>query len=155
MPNLADLTTGTKLLLGAGFLLLIDLFLGWQKVDFPAPLPDVTVSGWEGIGVLVGLLVIALLVWEGLQLAGMTASWKLPIAANIISAALAGAVAVFAIIEFLTHNEARSWPAWLGLLLAIVLAVGAWLKYSEAPVARATTAPPAAPPPPPAASPPS
>ena len=33
MPNLSTLSRGTQLLVGAGVLLLIDMFLEWQSVD--------------------------------------------------------------------------------------------------------------------------
>src|SRR6185295_13289118 len=33
MPNLSTLSRGTQLLVGAGVLLLIDMFLDWQSVD--------------------------------------------------------------------------------------------------------------------------
>jgi hypothetical protein len=162
MPNLAELTTATKVLLAAGLLLLIDLFLSWQKVcvdlgAFGGPSACGTRSGWHGVGIIVGLLVIALIAWEGLQIAKVTASWTLPVGANLISAGLAAAVLVFTIIKFLADNEARSWPSWVGLLLAIAVGVGGWLKYSEAPWTGTATQPPAAPPPsppPPPAAPP-
>jgi hypothetical protein len=156
MPNLADLSTATKVLLGAGVLMFIDLFLSWQKVCVSAPgFPEAcgTRSGWAGWGVLVGLLVIALIVWEGITLAGMASNLNVPIAASVLSAGLAAAILLFTIIKFLADNEARSWPAWVGLILAIAIAVGGWLKYSEAPAAAptATSEPPPAPPPAPPA----
>jgi hypothetical protein len=157
MPNLADLSTATKLLLGAAVLMFIDLFLSWQKVCVSAPgFPEQcgTRSGWAGWGTLVGLLVVALIVWEGITLAGIASNLNVPIAASIVSAALAAGILLFTIIKFLADNEARSWPAWVGLILAIAIAVGGWLKYKETPetAAVATPAePPAAPPPPPPA----
>jgi hypothetical protein len=148
MPNLADLSTATKVLLGAGVLMFIDLFLAWQKVCVSAPgFPEAcgTQSGWHGWGTLVGLLVIALIVWEGITLAGMASNLNVPIAASVLSAGLAAAILLFTIIKFLADNEARSWPAWVGLILAIAIAVGGWLKYKETPDV-ATAAPPQPPP---------
>jgi hypothetical protein len=154
MPNLADLSTATKLLLGAGVLMFIDLFLSWQKECASAPgFPEVCVSrsGWAGWGTLVGVLVIALIAWELVQLYNLAADINLPVAATIVSAALAAGVLLFTILKFLVDNEARSWPAWIGLLLALAIAAGGWLKWKEAPVAAPAraTEPPAAPPPPP------
>ena len=157
MPNLADLSTATKVLLGAAVLMFIDLFLAWQKVDNPSPLPDFTASGWEGLGVLIGLLVIALIVWEGITLAGISQNFNLPVAASIISAALAAAILLFTLIKFVGDDEFRSWPAWVVLLLAIAIAIGGWLKYKETPAAMAGPSPhepPASPPPPPPPAPP-
>lgn len=156
MPNLADLSTATKLLLGAGVLMLIDLFLSWQEVCVSAPgFPEQCAgrSGWAGWGTIVGLLVIALIVWEAIHLAGIAQNINIPVAASLVSAALAAGVLLFTIIKFLADNEARNWPAWLGLLLAIAIAIGGWLKYKETPETVAATPyePPAAPPPPPPA----
>ena len=94
MPNLADLSTATKVLLGAGVLMFIDLFLSWQKVCVSAPgFPETcgTRSGWAGWGTLVGLLVIALIVWEGITLAGIASNLNVPVAASIVSAGASAA----------------------------------------------------------------
>jgi len=154
--DLAAISTGRKVLLAAGLLLFIDLFLAWQQVcaSFGGASVCGSRSGWHGIGVLVGLLTIALLVWEAIGAFNVDlgdALRNLP--TNLISAALAAAVAVFVIIEFLTHNEARHWPAWLGLLLGIAIAVGGWLRFTEAPTTAptASTPPPTTPPPAPPA----
>ena len=141
--NWAGLSTGTKVLLVGGIVLLVDSFLAWQQVS-AGPF-TASVSGWHGIGVLMGLLVIALVVWEVLQIAGVTKQIELPVSAALISAALAAATALFTIIKFLVANEARHWPAWIGLILAIVIAAGGWLKYKEAPAAAPTPATPPAP----------
>ena len=148
--NWAGLSTGTKVLLVGGILLLVDTFLPWQQVS-AGPF-TASVSGWHGIGVLMGLLVIALVVWEGLQVAGVTQQIELPVSAVLISVALAAATALFTIIKFLVANEARHWPAWIGLILAVVIAVGGWLQHKEEPVTGpAQTTPPPTPPPAPSA----
>jgi hypothetical protein len=143
------LSTGRKVLLVGGVLLVIDLFLHWQSKDI-GPI-TVSRSGWHGIGVLVGLLTLAMIAWEMIGALGVDlgdAVRNLP--TNLISAALAAAVTLFTIIEFLTHNEIRSWPAWIGLILAIVIAVGGWLRFSEGETAAtpttSTTTPPPTPP---------
>jgi hypothetical protein len=154
MPNLADLSTATKVLLGAGVLMFIDLFLSWQKECVETPIGDVcgSRSGWAGWGVLIGLLVIALIVWEGITLAGIASNLNVPVAASIVSAALAAGILLFTIIKVIADNEARSWPMWVGLLLAIAIAVGGWLKYKETPETAPAT--PTGPPPPPPPAPP-
>jgi hypothetical protein len=132
---------GTQVLLVAGILLLIDSFLDWQQVS--AGGFTVGVSMWEGVGIVAGLLLIALLISEGVQVAGLHKNLDLPVSATLISVVLAVGVAAFTIIKFLVANEARHWPAWVGLILAIVIAIGAWLKYQEAPTATPATTPPA------------
>ncbi len=151
--NWAGLSNGTKVLLVGGLLLFIDTFLAWQQICVGVPGFHAcgSQSGWHGVGVVAGLCVIALLIWEGLQVAGVTARLQLPVTAALISVALAAATALFTIIKFLAANEARHWPAWVGLILAIVIAAGGWLKYSESPVAPAQVTPPAPPPPAPPA----
>jgi hypothetical protein len=144
--NFAELSKGTKVLLAAGLLLLIDSFLAWQQVSAGVGNFKITASAnmWHGIGVLAGLLVIALLVWEGLQVAGVTSRLELPVSAALISVGLAAATALFVIIKFLIANEARHWPAWIGLILAIAVAGGGWLKFGESPaVAPTPSTPPA------------
>jgi hypothetical protein len=139
--DLSKMSRATQILLGAGLVLFIDLFLDWQQ----ASLGPVTVgqTGWHGVGVVVGLLVIALLVWEGLQLANVKLNIDLPTA--LISAGLAAGIVLFTVIKFFVDNELRHWPAWLGLILALAIGYGGWLRYSEGgattPVARPTEPP--------------
>jgi hypothetical protein len=144
--NFAELSNGTKVLLVGGLLLLIDSFLAWQQVSAGVGDFKITASAnmWHGIGVLAGLLVIALLIWEGLQVAGITNQLQLPVSNALISVGLAAATALFVIIKFLIANEARHWPAWIGLILAIVVAGGGWLRFGESAAAAPTpSAPPA------------
>jgi hypothetical protein len=130
--DLARLSTASKILLGAGVLLFIDLFLKWQQICVGAGAFHVcgSRSGWHGVGIVVGLLTIALIVWEAIRLANV----EIPdfgVAPALVSAALAAGVLVFTIIKFLADNESRHWPAWLGLLLAIIIGVGGWLRWQE------------------------
>jgi hypothetical protein len=130
MALIGQLPRGRRLAGIAAVVLFIDLFLSWQKACANTVVVNVcgSQSGWHGIGVIVGLLAIAVIVWEGLRLAGQAPSISLD--ANVVSAGLAGLAGVFAVIEFLSHSDARHWPAWIGLILAVVLLAGAWLTYS-------------------------
>jgi hypothetical protein len=125
MEMLNKLSRETQIILGAAVLYLIFSFLDWQQVSFL----NVTAgrSEWVGVGIIAGLLVIALLVWEvvralevNIQLGSLTP--------GLISIALALLLLLFTVITFLTHNEARHWPAWLGLILSIVIAVFAFMR---------------------------
>jgi len=133
--NFAAWSRGTKVLLIAGLILLIDSFLDWQQVSFGGVTAGINM--WHGIGILAGLLVIFLLLWELAQVAGVLSQVTLPVSAALISVALAAATALFTIIKFFVADTARHWPAWVGLILAIVIAIGGWLKFSEAPAAAA------------------
>ena len=148
MDQLKAMSRSSQLLLGAGLLLFIFLFFDWQQAcagSFCAGR-----SGWHGWGTVAGILVIALLLWEAVQVLGVKVP-ELPIKPAMLSAALAAAVLVFTVIKFFDDNVARHWPAWIGLILAIVIGVGGWLRWSgdapkEMKISRAPSSPPPAPP---------
>lgn len=122
--DLSKLTLGSKLVFGAGVLLLIDSFLDWQALG------PFSWSMWHGWGVLVGLLLLAVLAWEGAQLAGMSISFG-SLSASMLTAALAALLVLFTLIKVLTNDYVASW-AWIGLVLTIVMAAGAWLNMQAA-----------------------
>jgi hypothetical protein len=139
---MARMSTGSKVLLITGLLLFIDLFLPWQRVCFDFGGFGggcASVSGFSGLGILVAILLIALLVWEGLLVAGVNINMGTTSPA-MISAILAGATALFTIILFITRLSAVSFGAFIGLILALVLAYGAYVRFNESKV---TTPPPA------------
>ncbi|TMK34725.1 MAG: hypothetical protein E6G64_01345 [Actinobacteria bacterium] len=146
--NFAGLSIGTKVLLVGGLALLIDSFLDWQQISFLGH--SAGQSMWHGIGVVAGLFVIALLLWEIGQVTGVTGQLQLPVSATLVSVGLAAATALFTIIKFLVAHQLRHWPAWIGLILAIVLAIGGWFKFGESPATAPMTTTPPAPPAPPA-----
>jgi len=108
-------------------LLFIVLFFDWQRVDLGS-FGTHSANGWHGWGVLVGLLVIALILWEAAQVLGVKV--ELPIKPALLSAGLAAGVLLFTVIKFLVDNEFRHWPAWVGLILAIVIGIGGYLRWS-------------------------
>ena len=139
--DVSKMSTASKILLGAGLLFLIDLFLAWQKACFG----DFCVKqlGWHGWGLLAGIVVILIIVMEILLIAGVQVNVGTPQTRMMTEAALAGAVLLFTIIKFFVDNEVRKWPAFVGLILALVIAYGGYMRWQEASV---TTPPPAAPP---------
>jgi hypothetical protein len=137
--DVTRVSTGSKILLVAGVLLFIDLFLPWQRVDFGPFGGGVNISGFSGLGILVAILLIGLIVWEGILIAGVSINMGTTSPA-LISAVLGGAVALFTIILFLTRLTAVSFGAFIGLILALVIAYGAYVRYNES---RVTTPPPA------------
>ena len=151
MDQLKGMSRSSQLLGGAGLLLFIFLFFDWQQVS--TAFGSAGRSGWHGWGVLVGILTIALVAWEAMQI--FAVKLELPFKAALLTVGLAAGVLLFTIIKFLVDNEFRHWPAWIGLILAIVIAVGGYLRYAgdEPTEVNISKAPPAAPPPaePPAA----
>lgn len=171
MERFNALGRGAQIMLVSGLLLFISLFLPWQDFDVGGLADefgvDATFSGWRGIGVIVGILTIALVAWLIVRLASV--DMRLPVSTAMVAAVLGALILVFTVIKLLTiiDDEATIW-AWIGLILAVAVAVGAFMTVqegggidqlrSEVPAmsSQAQTAPPAAPaepysPPPPAA----
>jgi hypothetical protein len=151
--DMSKVSTAGRILLIAGVLYLIDLFLPWQRVciDLGVDLPGgcASASGASGIGVLNLLLVLALLVWEGLALS--TVEINAPKA--LVSAGLAAAIVVFTILKILVDSESIYLWAWIGLILALVIGYGGWMRWQEHQATGGTTSMGGtAPPPPPGPS---
>ncbi len=146
--DMKKLSMGSKGILISAGVLFIALFLPWNRacVDFGAGKTCFgSINGWSGLGFLAGLLVIAVLVWEGLNAAGALANVSAPKA--MIGAVLAGATALFAIIRFFQALSGLSIGSILGILAALALAYYAWVRFSESKTAGGgATMPPAAPP---------
>jgi hypothetical protein len=129
MDGLMKLPRDVQVVLGAGVLLLIDSFLNWQqyRLSFGIIGGTIDLSEWGGVGILAALLTVALVVWETARLFSPAISiGSLP--EGVVSLLLALLVGLFTVITFLTHSAARHWPAWVGLILAIVIAVAAWSR---------------------------
>jgi hypothetical protein len=126
MERLSALPRGTMLMLVAGVLLLIDTLFHWQEVTLLGV--SAGVNAWHGWGVLVGLLTILLLVWLGARIAG--AEIRLPVSDTFVGATLGALILLFTLLKVLVDNEFRTGWAWIGLLLAALIAVGAWLEVA-------------------------
>ena len=125
MDRLAKLSRETQVVLGGSVLYFIFSFLDWQQVSVSGFTAGV--SEWDGVGVLAGLLVVALLVWEGLRLAGVKIEMG-SVTPGLVSVVLALLLLLFTVIVFLDHSTARHWPAWIGLILSIVIAGAALVR---------------------------
>ena len=132
MDKLSKLTPGAMLALGGLILYFIDSFLPWQKACFGGGGVSVCASRneWHGIGVLAVLLGIALLLWEGMPLL-MARPALGTVHPRLVSMGLAAALVLFTLITTLTHNEFRKFWSWLGLILALVAAVGVWMQAKD------------------------
>ncbi len=132
MEKLARLTPGAMLTLAGLVLYFVNSFLPWQKAcvsvgEFSA---CTSLNEWHGIGVLAALLGIALLVWEAMPLVAERPALG---AAHprFVSIVVAAALVVVTLITSLTHDEFRTFWAWAGLIVAVVVAVGVWMQASE------------------------
>jgi amino acid transporter len=133
MDKLAELSHGAKVVLGAAIALLVFSFFDWfQYADIGFA------NMWNGIGVLAGLLLIALIVWQAIRLANINT--EVGVTPSMVTAALSVLLVIFVAIRFLDKpgpsiaNEGvdRTIWAWLGLILAIVIVVGAWMNMRAA-----------------------
>ena len=135
MERFNALGRGAQLMLVGAVLLLIDLFLPWQDFDVGGLADelgvDATFSGWRGIGIVLGLLTIVLLAWLIVRLASVNI--PLPVSTAMSAAVIGTLVLIFAVIKILTilGDEATIW-AWIGLVLAVLIAVGAFMTVQEA-----------------------
>lgn len=125
MDKLAELTHGAKVVLGAAIVFLILSFFNWQEVDLGA-FGEAGVSMWHGVGWIAGLLAIAIIVWQAIRLANI--NLEIGIGPAMVTAFLAVLLLLFTVIKFFADSEFRTWAAWVGLILAIVIAGGAWMN---------------------------
>lgn len=132
--DISGLTTASKIMLVSGILLLIDSFLAWQSVCFGGFCASASAWGGSGgfAGVIMGILLIVLLIWEVVQLANMAGNIQVGIAPTKGSAYLGFAVVVFGLLKFIiaVTNEG-GFGAWVGLVLLIILGYGSWMKFQE------------------------
>jgi drug/metabolite transporter (DMT)-like permease len=151
MPNLSTLSRGTQILVGAGVLLLIDMFLEWQSVDV-GPF-SAGQNAWSGFwGVIMGLALLALLALVIARIFDVKLPTELPEGQIIVG--LGALIFVFALLKNLIDDYSAIW-SYIGVLLAAGVAYGAWLRYQETePVSAAAPSEPTAPTPPPPATPP-
>ncbi len=158
MDFVNKLSREVQMVLGGTLLYIIFSFLDWQQVSGFG----ITVgrSEWHGIGVIAGLLAIALLAWEAARVLAV----KMPLGGlseGLVSVGIALLLAVFTVITFLTHDTARHWPAWIGLILSLAIAAasvvrarGEGVQLPEARSMGRTSEPEPAPPAEPEAAPP-
>jgi len=131
MDRFNALGRGAQLMLIGGVLLFLDLLLAWQSIDL-GPLGDYSRKGWYGAaGVILGILTIILLAWLIVRIASVNI--PLPVSTAMSAAVIGVLILIFAVIKLLTilGDEATIW-AWIGVVLAIVIAVGAFQTVQEA-----------------------
>lgn len=149
------LSLGTKILSIVGFLLLIDLFLAWEKVGGGSiggiEIPGASVSGANGIGVFVLILLLGLLVWEGLLAFGVNINMG-TVSPALVSAIAGAAIVLFALIRALIAiGRGFTDPGfglWIGIILILALAYGSYVRFTESRTGMGGMAAPPPPPPP-------
>lgn len=141
--DMSRMSMGTKGLLATALVLIISLFLPWQSVGL-GPFGSVSVSGFNGLGIIVFLLALGLIAWEIIQM--VTTMSTGTVSPALISAGLGAATVLFTLILFLTRLSAVSFGAFLGLVAALAMAYASWVRFNESKGAGGT----ATPPPPPA-----
>jgi hypothetical protein len=125
MDKLAELNHGAKVVLGSAIAFLILSFFNWQEVDLGA-FGEAGVSMWNGVGWIAGLLAIAIIVWQAIRLTNF--NLEIGVGPAMVTAFLAVLLLLFTVIKFFADSEFRTWAAWVGLILAIVVCVGAWMN---------------------------
>ena len=121
-----------KLLLGAGLLLLIDTFFAWQKVSASVggvEIASASATAWHGFwGVMMGLLTIALLAWVIARALGVQLPPNIP--DGLATLAVGAAILLCALLKNRT-DDYSAWASYVGLVLAALIAAGAWLAFQE------------------------
>ena len=80
-------------------------------------------SGWHGFwGVLLGLMTIAILAWVAAREFGLALPANVP--DGLVTLALGVLIFLFALIKALSDSY-TAWPAYVGILLGAVVAIGA------------------------------
>ena len=131
--DISKLSHGAKLVLAGTVLFLLFSFFDWFSVEGIGGL-----SMWNGVGTLAGLLAIALIVWEGLRLVNISVA--LPVTPAMVSAFIAILMLLFTFIRFIDKPGSsivsdafdRTIWAWLGIILAILVVVGAVMNMQAA-----------------------
>jgi hypothetical protein len=140
--DLSRLPVATILLLGGGVLYFLDLFLSWRRQCFDFGALGVhcgTQNGVaQGVGVINLLLALGIIVTEILVVTSRNAA-AVTGPGRQREAAMAVALLVFTVIMVLVGLSHIYVWSFVGLLLAIAIAYGGWLRWREA---QASSGPP-------------
>jgi hypothetical protein len=144
--DMSKITTASKIVMVSGILLLVDSFLSWQKVCFGVLGFCAKANAWGGnggfAGVIMGILLIILLIWEGTQLANMPMNLSIGVTPTKGTAYLGFAVVIFGLLKFiLAVTNEGALGAWVGLVLLLAIAYGSWMKFQEPETAAAPPVP--------------
>jgi hypothetical protein len=129
--DLTRVSTADKILLGGSLLMFIDTLLPWQRACIGICF---TANAWGSngafFGVLLGLFALLLLIGEVMIVADVAMPAGVPI--STVMAGLTLGIVLFALIKFLiVIGKFGSYGAWIGLVLAAVIAYGGYMKMQE------------------------
>jgi len=133
MDVLMKLSRDVQIVLGGALLYVIVSFFDWQSASGGSGIYSYSVgfNEWHSfIGLLAGLLALALLAWE------LTRAFdiKVPtgsLTPGLVSAGLAGLLLVLTVIIFLDWSDYRAWPEFVGLILSLVIGGFAFKRAKE------------------------
>jgi hypothetical protein len=124
------LSRGGRIMFVAGALLLIDTFFAWQQVEVEELGIEASRNAWHGFwGVVLGLLTAVLVAWFIAKLVGV--DLRLPVSDAMLGGLLALVILLFTLIKILDDDFTNFW-AYVGLVLAAIIAIGAWLNIQDA-----------------------
>lgn len=132
MERIKALSTGQRLVLVASPLLFVSLFFTWQKlaVDYTGGQGEYLLDGWDGWGLLIGLLALGL---TGFAVVAFLTDVELSETVPWDRLLLAGGVTVLALTVVKNLLDADSaWASYVGVVLAALVALGAYETWAEA-----------------------
>ena len=133
MDRLNALGRGTKLMFIASVLLLVISFFNWQEVEFDLGSlgsGSAGVSAWDDIGgIIMGILTIVLIARIVARMAAVDV--PIPVSFAMTSVVLGVLIFIIALLKNLTDNYS-TWASYVGVGLAFLVAVGAWLEAEDA-----------------------
>jgi len=130
MEAVMQVPHAAKAIIGCGVLYVLLSFFSWQRHSFGVA-GTYAQSLWHGFGLLVALTSIAYLAWELGRAMGVQVEYD-AVDSQLISAAGGGVLLFFNLILFFDWGQYRTWAAWLGMLLALVIGGAAtWRARSE------------------------
>lgn len=134
------LSTGSRGLILTGLLLFAFLFLPWEIV-----VRSQEFLGIEGrtvyesafatpLGILVGVLALAVAAWEALLASGRRL--RTNVSPALVGAAGGSVTSLLAVVLFLSSLGDTAWGAFLGVATAVAMAYASYLRFRESRAAR-------------------
>jgi MFS family permease len=128
MDRIKNLPHEAQATLSGLILFIIFSFLDWQQVTVGPYTAGRNL--WHGVGIITVLIAIAYLIWEIVR----ALEYKVElgqVTPGMTSAGFAIALLVFTVITFLDWSDFRHWPAWIGLLIAVLIAIVAFPRAKK------------------------